>query len=72
VLLLREISFNLFGKIVYDDDEPIDRRQRADNPVENRPALHFEQRLWRGQRVRAQARSQSGSKYHGVHRVVVL
>ena len=65
--LLRQILLDLLGEVVDDHDEPIDRRQGADDPVEDRPALHRQQRLGRGFGVRPEAGALAGGEDDRVH-----
>ena len=65
--VLREVRFDLIREVVHHDDQPLDRRQRADDPVEDGSALHGQERLGNGLGVRAQAGALTGRKDDGVH-----
>ena len=67
VCLRLQVVFDVTGQIVDHYDQPIHRRERADDPVEDRPALHGQQRLRNVVRVRAKAGAFAGGENVGVH-----
>src|SRR5688572_24637764 len=68
VLLRFQIVAHLIREIVNHHHDAIDRAwQGAENPIENRPALHGQERFRGAFGVRPKASSQACREYDGVH-----